>query len=206
MISYFLAVTRAFLTLQYGNILELQKPLFEYLVNLICYSNISFTTITHLSYMTNTVRQPEKRRFLSEAKALLLLSVPIVISQLAQMGMNFTDTVMAGRHSETSLAGVAIGSSFWVPCFLFLVGVLMAITPMVAQAWGARNTKDIKYTIQQGLWLAIVLGLSMMFVLQLLGNVFDGMEMEAQTRAQAKGYVFAVSFGLPALAFFQILR
>ena len=46
----------------------------------------------------------------------------------------------------------------------------------------------------------------MMFVLQLLGNVFYGLEMEAQTRAQAQGYVYAVSFGLPALAFFQILR
>jgi len=156
--------------------------------------------------MTNTERQPVKRRFLSEAKALLLLSAPIVVSQLAQMGMNFTDTIMAGRHSQTSLAGVAIGSSFWVPCFLFLVGVLMAITPMVAQAWGARNTKDIKHTIQQGFLLAVALGLSMTFVLQLLANVFDVMEMEAQTRVQAKGYLFAVSFGLPALAFFQILR
>jgi len=156
--------------------------------------------------MTNTVRHPTERLFFSEAKALLLLSVPIVISQLAQMGMNFTDTIMAGRHSETSLAGVAIGSSFWVPGFLFLVGVLMAITPMVAQAWGAHNTKDIKHTIQQGFLLAIALGLSMMFVLQLLVNVFDLMDMEAQTRTQAKGYLFAVSFGLPALAFFQTLR
>ncbi len=156
--------------------------------------------------MTNTVMPSNEQRFFSQAKALLLLSAPIAISQLAQMGMNFTDTVMAGRHSEASLAGIAIGSSFWVPCFLFLVGVLMATTPLVAQAWGAKNTKDIKHTVQQGLFLAIVLGLSMMFVLQLLSHVFDGMEMEAQTRTQAKGYVFAVSFGLPALAFFQILR
>jgi len=156
--------------------------------------------------MNNSVRPPKEPHFFTEAKALLLLATPIIISQLAQMGMNFTDTVMAGRHSETSLAGVAIGSSFWVPCFLFLVGVLMAVTPMVAQAWGANNTKSIKYTVQQGLFLAIALGLSMMLVLQFLSHVFDGMDMDAQTRAQAKGYVFAVSFGLPALALFQILR
>lgn len=156
--------------------------------------------------MTNLEKQPSGPRFRSEAKALLLLSIPIVVSQLAQMGMNFTDTIMAGHHSETSLAGVAIGSSFWVPCFLFLVGILMAVTPMVAQAWGARNTNDIDHTIQQGLWLAIVFGLVMMLVLQLLASIFDAMEMEPQTRIQAKGYVFAVSFGLPALAFFQILR
>lgn len=147
-----------------------------------------------------------KNRFRHEAKALLLLSLPIVISQIAQMGMNFTDTVMAGRHSETSLAGVAIGSSLWVPCFLFLTGILMATTPIIAQAWGAKQTADIKHSVQQASWLALVLGVAMLFILQLLSSAFDLIDMEAQTREQAKGYVFAVSFGLPAMAFFVVLR
>lgn len=122
------------------------------------------------------------------------------------MGINFTDTIMAGRHGETSLAGVAIGSSLWVPGFLFLIGVLMATTPLVAQAWGAKNNHEIKTSVQQGLWIALALGIVMMFVLQLLNNLFINIEMESETRVQAQGYVYAVSFGLPALAIFQVLR
>lgn len=145
-------------------------------------------------------------RFRFELKSLLHLATPIIISQLAQLGMNFTDTVMAGQHSEKSLAGVAIGSSFWVPGFLFLIGILMAVTPMVAHSWGAKHLQNIKHTIQQSVFLALALGLIIMFALQFSAQLFDLMEMEDITRIQAKGYVYAVSFGIPALALFQILR
>ena len=141
-----------------------------------------------------------------EARALLWLAAPLIVSQFAQMGMNFTDTVMAGRHAEASLAGVAIGSSLWVPCFLLLVGILMATTPIIAQAWGAGNKADINHSVQQAMWLALVTGLLMLVVLQALVAVFDQIQMEVQTREQARGYVIAVSTGLPALAFFQVLR
>ena len=143
---------------------------------------------------------------LKEAKTLLLLAFPIALSQLAQIGINFTDTVMAGHHSDVSLAGVAIGSSLWVPCFLLLMGIIMATTPMVAQAWGAKDNRDIKHSVQQAMWLALVCGISLMVLLQLLSSLFDLIEMENDVRLQAKNYVFAASFGLPALAIFQVLR
>ncbi|MDH5377915.1 MAG: MATE family efflux transporter [Gammaproteobacteria bacterium] len=141
-----------------------------------------------------------------EIKTLLVLMLPIVVSQLAQIGITVTDTIMAGRHSEVSLAGVAVGSSLWVPCFLFLMGVLMATTPIIAHAWGAENSNDIKHSMQQSVWLAIAIGLIMMLITQILRFGFDWMSMENETRIQAKGYLYAVSFGLPALAMFQVLR
>lgn len=141
-----------------------------------------------------------------ETKALSILAFPIILSQLAQMGMNFTDTVMAGRHSETSLAGVAVGSSVWVPCFLLTVGMLMAVTPMVAHALGAKQMDDIRHTLQQAIWLALACGVTMLIVLQGFTFGFEWVAMDAEVRAQAIGYAKAVSFGLPALALFQALR
>lgn len=149
---------------------------------------------------------PEQISPLNELKTLLSLAFPIIVSQLAQMGINLTDTIMAGRHSDISLAGVAIGSSLWVPCFLLLTGILMAVTPMVAQSWGANRIDDIKSTIQQGVFLALALGISMMLILQFGNDLFKLMAMEPDTRAQAIGYTDAVSYGLPAMALFLILR
>jgi len=156
--------------------------------------------------MTSLVKTFDNKLFATEAKTLLHLAVPIAISQLAQMGMNFTDTVMAGRHGETSLAGVAIGSSLWVPSFLLVVGILMAITPLIAHAWGAEDAKEIKSSVQNGFWLAAFTGIIVMLLLQLSSSLFTVIEMESQAREQALGYTFAVSFGLPALALFQVLR
>jgi MATE family multidrug resistance protein len=76
----------------------------------------------------------------TEARMLLVLAAPIVTAQLAQQALSFVDTVMAGRVSATDLAGVAVGGSIWGPIFLFLYGVLLALTPMVAQLHGAGKT------------------------------------------------------------------
>ena len=53
--------------------------------------------------------------------------------------MNFFDTVMSGRVSAQDLAGVAIGSSIWVPIFTGINGVLLALTPIVAHLSGAKK-------------------------------------------------------------------
>lgn len=143
---------------------------------------------------------------LSEARKLLLLALPLMISQLAQTGMSFVDTVMAGRHSEQSLAAVAVASSLWIPAFLTLTGILMAVTPIIAHANGARRPDEIRRTVQQGFWLALFTGIGFMLLVRKLGGVFSLLEMEPEVLTQAQGYLEAVSWGIPALALFQVLR
>ncbi|MEJ1373377.1 MAG: MATE family efflux transporter [Candidatus Sedimenticola sp. (ex Thyasira tokunagai)] len=145
-------------------------------------------------------------RFLSEARNLLLLALPLMVSQLAQTGMSFVDTVMAGRHSEVSLAAVAVASSLWIPAFLTLTGILMAITPIIAHANGARQGEKIKHTVQQGFWLALFTGVGFMLLVRNLGGIFELLEVEVPVLLQAQGYLEAVSWGIPALALFQVVR
>jgi MATE family multidrug resistance protein len=64
---------------------------------------------------------------------------PILVTQLAQAGYGFIDTVMAGQVSPLDLAAVAIGSSVWLPLFLLISGIVMATTPLVAAAYGAKR-------------------------------------------------------------------
>jgi multidrug resistance protein, MATE family len=64
---------------------------------------------------------------------LLTLLIPILITQVGMYSMNFFDTTMSGHYSSQDLAGVAIGSSLWVPISTGLTGILMALTPIVSQ-------------------------------------------------------------------------
>ncbi len=144
--------------------------------------------------------------FFSEGRRLLLLALPLMVSQLAQTGMSFVDTVMAGRHNEVSLAAVAIASSLWIPAFLTVTGILMAVTPIIAHANGARRTGEIQHTIQQALWLSLFVGVGFLILLRHLGGIFELLEMEPAVRIQAQGYLEAVSWGIPALAAFQVFR
>ncbi|MEE3110292.1 MAG: MATE family efflux transporter, partial [Pseudomonadota bacterium] len=69
----------------------------------------------------------------AELGTLVRLALPAVATQLAQMGMGVLDTVMAGRVSAEDLAGVALGGNIIWPTMLLLMGVLMALTPNIAQ-------------------------------------------------------------------------
>jgi MATE family multidrug resistance protein len=72
-----------------------------------------------------------------EAKTILRLSLPIVVTQLMSTMMYVIDTVMAGRVSAMDMAAIAVASAIWLPIILTLQGLLLALTPIIAQHHGA---------------------------------------------------------------------
>ena len=64
-------------------------------------------------------------RVLSEMRALWHLAWPILIGQLATVGMAVTDVAMAGHASAQDLAGVSLGVSIWNMVMLTLMGLAM---------------------------------------------------------------------------------
>ena len=83
--------------------------------------------------------------------------MPILITQVALYMITFFDILMTGRYDTYHLAGVTIGSSFWVPVYTGLAGILMALTPIIAQLVGSKQKEDVRPSVQQGLYVAIVL-------------------------------------------------
>ena len=100
-----------------------------------------------------------------EIRLLFWLSLPLVAGQLAQTGMGVVDTMMAGSVSTLDLAGVALGSAVWLPTFLFMSGVLLALTPSIAQSIGKQDAAGIKRSVMQGIWLAALLTLLTLAIL-----------------------------------------
>ena len=81
--------------------------------------------------------------WLTEARALFRVALPLMGAQLAQMGMGVTDAIMAGHYDAVHLAGVALGGSIMWPVMLLFMGLVQAVTPTVAQLNGARNYAEI---------------------------------------------------------------
>jgi len=93
---------------------------------------------------------------------------PLVVGQLSQVGMGFTDTVMAGRLGTIDLGAVAIGSTLWLPVYLACVGVTMAMSPSVAHHEGAGKRRAVGVLYRQSLWLSGVLALTLTAVAMLV--------------------------------------
>ncbi|MBF2595594.1 MATE family efflux transporter, partial [Listeria welshimeri] len=97
-------------------------------------------------------------------KQFLIIFSPIVITQLTLFSMTFFDTTMSGNYSNQALAGVAIGSSFWAPINAAFSGLLMAITPIVAQLIGAKKEQEVKNTVHNGLYIAVILAIILILI------------------------------------------
>lgn len=142
----------------------------------------------------------------AEGRALLLLAAPIFTSLFAQQTLAFVDTVMAGRVSAVDLAGVAVGGSLWIPLLLFLYGVLLAVTPLVAQLYGAGRTAECGPLARRALWVALPLVLLSILLLRQADGVFVIMGVEAAIATIAVDYLKALTWGLPAIGIFYVLR
>ncbi len=145
-------------------------------------------------------------RIRGEAVALLMLGGPLIAAQLAQISMGFVDTVMAGHLSPQDLAAVAVGGSLWMPVVVFGMGVMMSVSPMVAQAFGARRFDEIGGHVRQGLWLSLAVGLVSFLIVRNCSPVLLWMRVDPAIVPTAVGFLNAVSWGLPASSAFTVLR
>lgn len=139
-------------------------------------------------------------------KATFRLGLPLIIANLLQMSMAFVDTVMAGNLGTQDLAAVAIGSSILTPAFMFSIGTLMALPPIVAQHFGSNTLDKIGKSVRQSLWLALFLALPTLFLLRNAEPVLLLLELEPEVAALADGYLKAAAWGIPGLLGYIALK
>lgn len=130
------------------------------------------------------------------------LAWPVLVAQMAVVGSGVIDTVMAGRLSALDLAAVGVGAAIYITVFMTAMGVLMALTPTVAQHFGAGRHKEIGEDVRQCAWLALLLAAAGTLLLRhpepfvLLAQLTPAME------EKVRAYLAAVSWGIaPGLAF-----
>ena len=141
-----------------------------------------------------------------EASTTLKIGLPVIAAQLLQMSMNFVDTVMAGRLSAEALAAIAVGGAVFIPFIMMAAGILMALTPIVAQLYGARNFEEIGVNARQGIWLSQLLAIPVFFAIRNLGWAMELMDVSASLIPIALGYLDAISWGMFPLCAYMALR
>ena len=144
--------------------------------------------------------------FLGEWRGLLALSAPILLFNLAAMGMGFVDTTMAGRASANDLAAVAIGSSLWMPPELLMYGLLLVLVPVTAGHRGAGASSSVAHDLVQTLWIALSCALLTLVYMRCAEPVLVAMEVAPEIVPVARDYLQALAWGVPGVALFFTLN
>lgn len=141
-----------------------------------------------------------------ELKQLFHLMLPILVTQFSQAGLGLIDTIMAGRLSPTDLAAIAVGVGLWIPVMLLFSGIMIATTPLVAEAKGARTPEKIATIARQSLWVALILGVIAGLVLQVLPLSLPLLGVPESLQPKAGLFLHAIGFGMPAVTMYAALR
>ena len=145
-------------------------------------------------------------QFRAESRYIARIAGPLIVGQISQVGMGFTDTVMAGRLGATDLAAVAIGTTLWVPIFLGCVGVMTAVSPLVAQLVGAGRPSAVAALFRQSVWLAAALGLVALPVTSHISIVAEWLNIDPAIVPVTAEYMDAIAWGMPGVCLFLCLR
>ncbi|MDP4945049.1 MAG: MATE family efflux transporter, partial [Alishewanella sp.] len=137
-----------------------------------------------------------------EARTILKLSGPIILAQVTQTLMMFVDTVMAGRYGAVDMAAIAVASGLWLPIVMTLQGLLLALTPIIAQFFGSKQTSLVSHYTLQTSYLGLLLA-ALLFVLMLFAEIpISKLHMESELQTKTLQYLYYVSFGLfPAVGY-----
>ncbi len=138
--------------------------------------------------------------FGSQARALLVLGLPLVGSHLAQIAITTTDTLMLGWYDVTSLAGVSLAGPVYFAVFLVGSGFAWAVMPMVASAAGTEGDRQVRRATRMGMWIVILFGLLFTPPLLYFEEFFLAIGQEVDVSREAGRYMSVAGFGLlPAL-------
>lgn len=149
----------------------------------------------------------EYRTYKKELSALIHLSTPMLLAQIAQVGTSFIDTIMAGGAGKGDLAAVALGGSVFITVYVTLMGVMTSLNPMIAQLFGARKSHEIGEMGRQGLWYGILMGVLGMILMWLSITPFGlWLDIDESTFIITKQYLWFIGLAMPAAMIHRALH
>ncbi|HLI17036.1 MAG TPA: MATE family efflux transporter [Rhodanobacteraceae bacterium] len=148
----------------------------------------------------------DRARFAREVRATVKLALPLIAGQLSAVGMSAVDVALAGHYNAHTLAAVAVGANVWTLGLVSAIGVMMALSPSVAQLDGANRRGEIGPLFRQALWLAAVLSVLLWFGARHAGPLLRLIGVDPALTGDVQAFLHALSWGAPGLCGYFALR
>jgi MATE family multidrug resistance protein len=163
------------------------------------------TSLDKIDRAPFTAATPDNRIAL-ELSETLKLAVPIALTQLGQIAMMTTDLALIGRLGDGAVAAAALAHTVFFIAFTFGMGLVSAVAPLAAQAFGARNPRMVRRALRVGLWAALLISLPMM-ALPLYGeHILLALGQAPATAQLAQKYLMGLAWGITPALWFLVIR
>lgn len=141
-----------------------------------------------------------------EFRATVKLALPIALTQLGQVAMMTSDLMLIGRLGDVAIAGAALAHIILFAGFVLGMGLMSAVSPLAAQAFGAREPRMVRRALRVGLWAALMIGAPMTAAMYLGEDFLRALGQDPQAAKLAGQYLMGLGWCLIPGWWFIALR
>ncbi|WP_051907869.1 MATE family efflux transporter [Flavimarina sp. Hel_I_48] len=146
------------------------------------------------------------KNYTKEFNTNLKLAFPIMLGQLGHILVALADNLMVGRLGAAPLAAVSLGNSLVFIALSLGIGFSFAITPLIAEADGAADTKMGRNYFHHGIVLCTINGILLFLLLLLAKPLLYYLDQPVEVVVLAIPYMEIVAFSLIPLMIFQAFK
>jgi len=146
------------------------------------------------------------RDYTKEFSKNLNIAAPVMLGQLGHVLVGLADNIMVGRLGAAPLAAVSLGNSLIFIALSVGIGFSFAITPLIAEADGAKNIEKGRSYFQHGIVMCGISGLLLFILVWLAKPVLYYLDQPPEVVDLSLPYIDIVAFSLVPLMFFQAFK
>ncbi len=146
------------------------------------------------------------RHLTSELAETLKLAAPMALTQLGQIAMTTTDLALIGHISDEAVAAAGLAGMVYFVSFTLGIGLMAAVAPLAAQAFGAGNPPLVRRALRTGLWAALAISLPIMAFPLRGEQILQALGQAQATSHLAQDYLFGLAWGVMPALWFQAIR
>jgi MATE family multidrug resistance protein len=166
------------------------------------------TSLHKIQQAAASAQQAEKAprgQIAQELTETVKLALPIALTQLGQIAMMATDLAFIGRLGNEAVAAAALAGTIYFVSFTFGMGLVSAVSPLAAQAFGARDPHSVRRALRTGLWAALLISVPIMMFPLSGKQILLALGQEPAAAGLAQHYLSGLVWGVtPALWFLAI--
>ena len=123
------------------------------------------------------------------------LAAPMALTQLSQIAMMSTDLAFIGRLGGDAVAAAALA-----------MGLMSAVAPLAAQAYGAADAGLVRRALRVGLWAGLFIALPIMLIALNGEAILLALGQAPGVAHLAQNYLAGLAWGIAPMLWFLALR
>ena len=134
------------------------------------------------------------------------ISLPLIIAQMAQLGLGLTDTLMVGWYGTRELAALTLGHACIFFVYITITGFSLGIIAKVSEAFGSGNLQLVRLNVRMGIWLVLTFSILGILILANTESILILFKQEVGLIEVVKDYVQIIIWMLPTILMTYVFK